>query len=265
MVPLFVFFLPNSPARTRPLLGPFDLFTAKDREMMSTRGVASPNAPDSRAEMSKAAVIEALLDYRLWMHMCLNIVALAPKGGLQLYGPTVIRSLGFSKINANLLNAVGSFLVIILSFLISFASDKTGWRGPWCIVAFSWSIIFSGSLYDSVTGPKWVRYALFTFLSGGNALAQGLNDAWLSINARSRTSRSIGLALVVMGSNLGGLSGQQLFRSSDAPLYQNAFASIMALYATSIVLTFLIMAVYWRAKRSDKLHGRDSETARVQL
>lgn len=257
--------LPDSPERTRPLFGTWDLFTAEDREAMTVRILTSTNAGDSRADMSKAAVIEALLDYRLWMHMCLNIVALAPKGGLQLYGPTVIRSLGFSKINANLLNSVSSFLVIILSFLISFASDKTAWRGPWCVVAFAWSIIFSGSLYGSITGPKWVKYALFTLLSGGNALAQGLNDAWLSINARTRTSRSIGLALVVMGSNLGGLSGQQLFRSSDAPLYQNAFASIMALYAASIVLTLLIMAVYWRGKRKNDSRGENEISARIQL
>lgn len=216
---------------------------------MSLRTEANHNTKDSRADLSRSAVLTAFLDYRLWLHMALNIIALAPKGGLQLYGPTVIKSLGFSKINANLLNAVSSFLVIILSFTISWASDKTKWRGFWCIVAFSWSLVFSGSLYGSIDNGKWTKYALFTLLSGGNALAQGLNDSWLSMNARSRTARSIGLALVVIGSNLGGLSGQQLFRSSDAPYYQRAFASIMALYAASAVLALVLMAVYTRARK----------------
>jgi hypothetical protein len=232
---------------------------------MSARLGATGSAIDSRAQMTRSTMIEALLDYKLWLHMCLNIVAMAPKGGLQLYGPTVIKSLGFSKINANLLNAVSSFLVILLSFMISIASDKTGWRGLWCIVAFSWSLIFSGSLFGSLNGTRWVKYALFTLLSGGNALAQGLNDAWLSINARTRTQRSIGLALVVMGSNLGGLSGQQLFRSSDAPYYRNAFASIMRLYAASIVLTLVIMAVYWQASRKERQSDADVTEQRYQL
>lgn len=187
------------------------------------------------------------------------------RGGLQLYAPTVIRSLGFSKINANLLNAVRSFLVIVLSFMISLASDKTGWRGLWCIVEFSWSIIFSGSLFGSLDGTIWVKYALFTLLSGGNAIAQGLNDAWLSINARIRTRRSIGLALVVMGSNLGGLSGQQLFRSSDAPYYRSAFGSIMGLYGASIVLTMALMAVYWRANRQERELDADVVESKYQL
>lgn len=232
---------------------------------MSARLGSTANATDFRAQMTISTIFEALLDYKLWLHMGLNIVAMAPKGGLQLYGPTVIKSLGFSKINANLLNAVSSFLVVFLSFMIAFASDKTGWRGPWCIVAFSWSLIFSGSLFGSLTSTKWVKYALFTLLSGGNALAQGLNDAWLSINARTRTQRSIGLALVVMGSNLGGLSGQQLFRSSDAPEYRNAFASIMGLYVASIVLTLVIMVVYWHMNRKERRADADVTERRYQL
>lgn len=150
--------------------------------------------------------------------------------------------------------------VVILSFLISLASDKTGWRGFWCIVAFGWSIILAGSLWGSVQSSQWVRYALFTLLSGGNPLAQGLNDSWLSINDQSKSNRSIGLALVVMGSNLGGLAGQQLFRSSDAPKYQSAFARILGLYGASILLTGVIVGVYWRANKR-----ANDDVARCQL
>lgn len=202
-----------------------------------------------KAHITLKGLRDALLDYRLWLHMILNVVSLAPKGGLQLYGPFVIKSLGFSKTNANLLNAVSSVLVIILSWLISFASDKTRLRGPWCIAAYLWSIAFAGALFGQTTSPKWTRYAIFTLLSGGNALAQGLNDAWLSINATSPSKRSVGLAMVVMGSNLGAIAGQQLFRQDDAPKYTRAFLAILLLYAASIPITLLIMWVYHRGNR----------------
>jgi len=206
---------------------------------------------DDRAHFTLKNLAEAALDYRLWLHMLLNAVSLAPKGGLQLYGPTIIKNLGFSKVNANLLNAVSSVLVIILSGLISFVSDKTRLRGPLCIVAFLWSIAFAGGLYGLPVGSdKWTAYAVLTLLSGGNALAQGLNDAWVSINATRPTNRSIGLAMAVMGSNLGGLAGQQLFRSSDAPQYNRAFLAILLLYSASIPLTLLLMWVYWRGNRT---------------
>lgn len=58
--------------------------------------------------------------------------------------------------------------------------------------------------------------------------------------------------MVVIGSNLGGIAGQQLFRSSDAPRYTRAFLAILVLYAASIPVTMLIMWVYWRDNKQGK-------------
>ncbi|KAG7429279.1 putative transporter [Fusarium oxysporum f. sp. raphani] len=228
---VFILLLPRSPIHTKPIHGRFDLFT-------------SPHA-----KITFRGVIAALTDYRIWIHTILNVVSLAPKGGLQLYGPTIIRSLGFSKINSNLLNSVSSFLVVFLSFAIAWASDKTKQRGLWCMAAFLWSITFGGALFGSTDKYKWTKYALFTLLSSGNALSQGLNDAWLSINTRSAEKRSIGLALVVIGSNAGGLAGKQLFRESDAPKYTKGFLAIVLLYAAALPITAVIMGVYWRQNK----------------
>ncbi|KAM0332527.1 hypothetical protein ACHAQA_002810 [Verticillium albo-atrum] len=248
---LFVAFLPRSPLHTMPVHARFDFFNDRERRILRARVLADDETKGAdKAEITLKSLGEALLDYRLWLHMILNMVALVPKGGLQLYGPTIIRGLGFSKTNANLLNAVSSVLVIILSAVISFASDRTHWRGPWCIVAFSWSIIFAGALFGLPNGTdKWARYAVFTLLSGGNALAQGLNDAWVSINAVRPSNRSIGLAMAVMGSNMGGLADNQLFREDDAPKYTRAFLAILLLYAATMPITLAIMGVYWRANR----------------
>ncbi|KAM0468068.1 hypothetical protein ACHAP7_011306, partial [Fusarium lateritium] len=217
---VFVLLLPRSPIHTKPIHGLFDLFTSREREVMHDRIYHEDiSKTEAHANISFQGIMAALTDYRLWIYTILNLVSLAPKGGLQLYGPTIIRSLGFSKINSNLLNSVSSFLVVFLSFAIAWASDKTKMRGLWCVVAFLWSITFGSALLRSTEKDKWTKYALFTLLSSGNALSQGLNDAWLSINTRSAEKRSIGLALVVIGSNAGGLVGKQLFRESDAPKY----------------------------------------------
>lgn len=247
----FIAFLPRSPSHTAPVHGYFDFFTARERHILRARIMADDETKGvDKADITLKTFLEATVDYRLWLHMLLNVVSLAPKGGLQLYGPTIIKGLGFSRTNANLLNAVSSVLVIILSWLISFASDGTRWRGPWCIVAFSWSVIFAGVLYTLPIGSdKWARYAVFTLLSGGNALAQGLNDAWLSINAVRPSNRSIGLAMVVIGSNLGGIAGGQLFRDDDAPRYTKGFLAIILLYSSAIPITLLIMWVYWRGNK----------------
>ncbi|KAL3461620.1 vitamin H transporter [Aspergillus heterothallicus] len=260
---LFLALLPRTPTHTAPIHGRWDFFSQHERHILQSRVLADDETKaDAKANMSLRSLLEAATDYRLWLHMILNIASLAPKGGLQLYGPTVIKSLGFSKINANLLNAVSSMLVIIFSYAISFGSDKTNLRGPWCILAFFYSIVFAGALFGLPNGAdKWARYAVFTLLGAGNALAQGLNDAWVNINATTASKRSLGLALVVIGSNLGGIAGQQLFRSDDAPRYTKAFLAILLLYAASIPVTLLLMWVYWRRNRKARVQETQDATA----
>ncbi|KAL6865699.1 hypothetical protein ACO1O0_001795 [Amphichorda felina] len=260
----FVAFLPRSPAHTAPIHRRWDFFSDRERTILRARVLADDETKGAdKAKITLNDFREAIIDYRLWLHMILNVVSLTPKGGLQLYGPFVIKSLGFSKTDANLLNAVSSVLVIVLSCLISLASDKTRLRGPWSIVAFLWSIAFAGALFGQTSGAKWTRYAIFTLLSGGNALAQGLNDAWLNINATNPSKRSIGLAMAVIGSNLGGIAGQQLFRSSDAPRYTRAFLAILLLYVAAIPITLLIMWVYWRDNKKVRSSRGGSEEHEV--
>ncbi|TDZ39372.1 putative transporter [Colletotrichum spinosum] len=228
----FIAFLPRSPSHTASVHGLFDFFTPRQREILRARIIADDETKGAdKAEITLKSLLKALTDYRLWVHILLNIVALSPKGGLQLYGPNIIKSLGFSRTNANLLNA-------------------TRRRGPWSIVAFAWSIVFAGVLYGLPAGSdKWARYAIFTLLSGGNALAQGLNGAWVGINAVSPSKRSIGLAMAVMGSNLGAIAGGQLFWDDDAPRYNRAFMAILVLYAGAIAVAAMTMCVYWRENR----------------
>ncbi|KAH8757631.1 hypothetical protein F5883DRAFT_157543 [Diaporthe sp. PMI_573] len=88
------------------------------------------------------------------------------------------------------------------------------------------------------------------------------NDAWVSINAPNPSKRSIGLAMAVMGSNLGAIAGGRLFRDDDAPRYTRAFVAILALYAGAMFVALLIIWVYWRAGRvlakgeELKIHGQ---------
>ncbi|KAI8715230.1 MFS domain-containing protein [Fusarium sp. LHS14.1] len=247
----FVLLLPRSPAHTTPVHSRFDFFSGRERLILANRIIIDDESRGAdKVNITLTSLRGAFVDIRLWLHMILNILSLTPKGGLLIYGPTIIKNLGFSKINANLLNAVGNVLVIVLSCALSVASDKTRLRGPWCIVAFIWSIAFAGALYGLPLGSnRWIQYAMLTLLTGGNALSQAINDAWLNINATKSSNRSVGLAMAVMGSNLGGIIGQQLFQESDAPKYPKAFIAILLLYGACIPTTLAIMYMYWRANR----------------
>lgn len=248
---LFLLFLPDAPSRMHGLLCRLSPFSSEDCQILDRRIILDDPYKEVGAKTwNYRFILKALVDIRLWGHMAINILSLAPKGGLQLYSPSIIKSLGFSTSKANALNSVANYGVIVLSFLVSWASDRTKVRGPWCFAAGSYSLLFAGVLWSlPATSDKWKKYAMLTVLNSGNAVSQGLNDAWLSSNCKTPQQRSVGLAMAVMGSNLGGLAGQQLFRSNDAPEYRNGFLAIICLYAAALVVVALLTGLYMHQNR----------------
>jgi hypothetical protein len=101
---------------------------------MTSLGPSPPNGRDHRQIPAAPGLLQSILprrnppmavkslDYRLWMHAALILVSPAPKSGLQLYGPTVIRFLDSSNMDVNLLKS--SSLITSPSFFVSLASTK---------------------------------------------------------------------------------------------------------------------------------------------
>ncbi|KAH8886296.1 alternative sulfate transporter [Thozetella sp. PMI_491] len=259
----FFFLLPASPLRTLPLsrIKAFDFFSDRDRHIMHSRIVLDdPNKKSDFSHFTFRQFFDTIRDWNLWGHFAINLLGLAPKGGLQLFSPSVIKALGFSTTNANALSSVSSYGVCVLSFLVSWASDAQKLRGPWCIACCAWSMIFAGVMYGTPNSTSWTRFALFTLLNSGNGVSQSLNDAWLSSNAPSHQKRSIGLALAVIGSNLGGLAGQQLFQENDAPRYNNAWLGILCLYAAAMAMITLQIGSYmWGNKRLARAQAQQED------
>ncbi|KAH7028200.1 alternative sulfate transporter [Microdochium trichocladiopsis] len=262
----FVLLLPASPLQTLPLcrIKALDRFSDRERQIMNSRILLDdPTKRESFHKLGFMPILKTLADYRLWCHFSINLLGLVPKGGLQLYSPYIIKSLGFSTTNANALSSISNYGVCILSFAVSWASDATGWRGPWAMLTCAFPMVFAGVQFAlaPMNVSAWTRFAIFTLLNSANGIVQTMNDAWLSSNATSHRQRSIGLAIAVIGSNLGGLAGQQLFQDSDAPTYKSAFIAVLCLYAASMTMIGVQMAIYWRWNK--RAAARDDVSGQV--
>lgn len=251
----FLFLLPRAPSWTRPLIGlpALDMFNDRERQIMAARIIKEDRG--RAVELSSITFREALRylysNYLIWMHALIAFISLTPKGGLLIYAPTIIKNLGFDKIRANLLASVSNFALVGLAIVAAWVSDKTRLRGPTCFVCTSYALIMAGVQYAlTLSTDKWAKYTVFVLFMAGNATFQGINSAWLSGNVRDNKALCIGQALVVMGANLGGLAGQQLFRDEDAPRYARGFLSIMCLYAATLVFVVGATFIYWRKNRN---------------
>lgn len=265
---LFFFLLPKGTYDTRPEHNMFSFFTEREQEILHTRIMFDDPTKTGKtfASLSTKQFFKALGIWRVWVHFAINVLSLTPKGALSVFSPLIIKSLGFDVFRANALNAVSSFGCCILSFLINWTADRTNQKGLLCIIANSWSIVFCGVITSMTIGvtPKWTMYAMITLLGSGNALSQALNDAWVSVNAKSFEERSVGLALCVMGSNIGGLAGAKVFH---APKYKSGFVIILCVYCASlVVIAGLSIANYVSNKKLEKMEQMmDEEAPKVAL
>lgn len=229
------------------------MFNDRERQIMAARIIKEDRG--RAVELSAITFRECCRylysNYLIWMHALIAFISLTPKGGLLIYAPTIIKNLGFDKIKANLLASVSNFALVGLAVAAAWVSDKTRLRGPICFVCTSYALIMAGAQYAlTLSDDKWAKYAVFVLFMAGNATFQGINSAWLSGNVRDNKALCIGQALVVMGANLGGVAGQQLFRDDDAPRYARGFLSIMCLYAATLVFVVGATFIYWRKNRN---------------
>lgn len=105
------------------------------------------------------------------------------------------RHLGFDRIQANALAAVGASLALVVVFLFAYISDKTNKRGVSVIGAHSCYLvvlIVARTAHPHV--GKWSRFGLWTAV---NAFAVGyhpVNNSWVQLNCREPGERSISIA-----------------------------------------------------------------------
>lgn len=113
---IFIGLLPKHRQHTEPIHGLLDFFTQRDGKIMAAHINSINNC--EKTDLNFATIKGTFIDLCVWLHVILNVASIAPKGGLQLYGPSVIK-LGFSKIKANALNSISSYIIIKFSFAIS--------------------------------------------------------------------------------------------------------------------------------------------------
>lgn len=88
---------------------------------------------------------------------------------MNTYAPSIIKSLGFTALQANGLNSVGSICALIWSVSLAFSSDRLQERGFHIAVGYLWGAI--GLLWLALAPEnvgKWVLYGSFIYKVKGD-------------------------------------------------------------------------------------------------
>jgi hypothetical protein len=82
-----------------------------------------------------------------------------------------------------------------------------------------------------------------------------VNGAWLALNAKTAGERSVTMAIFIIGANISGIIGGQIFKAEDAPMYKTAWTVNIALASGALLMAFLANAQYRLLNRFQKRVG----------
>ncbi|KAI1249334.1 hypothetical protein MGN70_008946 [Eutypa lata] len=269
LLSLLLLLLPGSPDEPRPLLSPGIVrFSPDDQRVLQIRQSRDhgKNAGGVHGNPIPFRIVwKTITHYKRWPHFVSTFAVFSTWSPLTTYTPSIIMSLGFDRISANALAAVGALLALGTVFGFAWLSDRTNRRGASVAAAhlcYLIALVVARSVHPHV--GKWSRWGLWTAV---NALAVGyhpVHNSWVQLNCRDAGERSIAIAMWVMSAISGLMVGTQYFRGDDAPFYDTGLRTMIIMVAVGMFFALLQIAIYTihnrrvaQGKITHRSRGRD--------
>ena len=220
------FFIHNYPSTAKFL-------TAEERDTIQRRLKADSDATDDE-RFNWNNVKKALTDIKVYGY-CLGFHTMSlPLYTLSLFLPSIIKDLGYSAAQAQLLTVPPYAFAFTTTMTMAVLSEKYKRRAPFIIGSSSFAIIgYILLLSDPRPGPSYVGTF---FAAGGIYPAVALVLAWPANNVSGQTKRAVAGGLQISIGNLGAVLGTQLYRTETAPRYFLGHSFALCYLAANIVV-----------------------------
>ncbi|KAJ7499646.1 MFS general substrate transporter [Mycena latifolia] len=195
---------------------------------------------------------QALGDYNSYLHSLLFLTTVIPAYCFALFVPTIIKDLGYSSANAQLMSTPPYIFASLVIIIITRISDKTKMRGPY-ILGIAVVGIIGYAIWYSTESATAGYVAAFLACAGtfGNI---ALVLSWAGSNTGGDLKRSVVLAMVIGLGNLGGICSSFVFRPQDAPRYHPGHGTAIG----CICITFVTaLFTSWNYRRLNAIKGTE--------
>lgn len=196
---------------------------------------------------------KTLKDWEQWPLYLIGLTAYIPPAPPNTYLSYILRQLGFSVFEANLLAIPSQFLFAVNLLIITWISEKFKERA---IVSSSSNIWIFPWLLALVVLPAstspWIRYALLTGLLS-YPYCHAVLVGWNARNSNSVRTRAVSAAMYNIFVQSGNIVASNIYREEDKPLYRRGNKILLGITVFNIVLFYLVKAFYiWRNKVRDR-------------
>ncbi|KAF4550548.1 MFS-type transporter-like protein 42 [Elsinoe fawcettii] len=265
---IFGFCLPDSFRKPSPTFLPtWQIFTDREIHILRTRVLLDdPMKGKKKKSIGLAAFRKLFGHWRMWVHFLITLSNNGPQRAFDTYAPTIVGSFGFPALSANALAAVGLFIQIPVSWTFSYVSDRFDKRGETVMAGFSMHLLgyIFNRIFTELRGRRGVKYFGVIWTQVFGTFSHPLNITWMSLTCDDSEERALAMALVIMGANIAGIYGAQIFRADDRPRYRRAFSVNCAILAFGLSCAIFRYAddIFRRKKKRqavEEYDGSDSD------
>jgi len=180
----------------------------------------------------------ALKDYRLYIFILFQHISLLTQT-FQYFFPTIVKTLGYSKIATLLLTAPVWFLTFLVSLGVTYTSGKTGDRSIHIICLLILSC--AGNIIVVSTLNTGARFFAMFLMPLGAVSAYQIIISWVANSfPRPLVKRSAAIAICNMIGNASNIYGPYLYPDSEGPRYLAGGAAVAGLCLAVAGLAFLL-------------------------
>ncbi|KAH7035989.1 alternative sulfate transporter [Microdochium trichocladiopsis] len=246
----------------------FTWFTQRELHILQTRVLLDdPMKGKKKRKIGADAFKRAFTDWRIWCHFVITLCNNGPQRAFDTYAPTIVSGMGYAALVSNAMAAVGLFVQVPVSFAFSWVSDHFNLRAQTVIVGMSCHLL--GYIFNRVftdVNIQGVRYFGVVWTQVFGTFSHPLNIAWLSLTCHDSEQRALAMAGVIMGANIAGIYGAQIFRRDDSPLYRRGFSVACAVLAFGLAVAIFrfVDDVIRRRRNKGAIDAGDQHSAGSQ-
>ncbi|KAJ0383982.1 hypothetical protein COL922a_009320 [Colletotrichum nupharicola] len=183
-----------------------------------------------------------------------------PNYALKFTMPQIIKNMGFTSANAQLLTIPPYAVGAISAYLFSVFADKYSWRmpfilGPQLLLVVAFTILFTKS-EDIKDNIALNYFAICLACFGMYPILPGVN-AWNVANTPSPTKRAISIGFLVCVGNIGGLIGSYIYMDKEAPRYPTGYGASFGFASAGIIAVITLEALLYRRNKKKELMTED--------
>lgn len=194
-----------------------------------------------------------LVDWQLYLQALVYWSNTVPNYGMKFTMPQIIKNMGYTSSNAQLLTVPPYVIGAISAFVSGILSDRFRWRMPFIVTAqtlvlISFAVLFAKA--DAISDNIPVCYFAIILANIGFYPIDPGGNTWTLNNLAGPTKRAQGIAYMICLGNIGGIIGSYIYIEDEKPTYPTGFGSSLGFAGLGVLACILLELLYWKINHS---------------